>query len=72
MLMPVEEDEKTEGHHESKRKKKQGKAFFLMGRTAFTEVESEKLLKLFKRYCEGTGKGKGKWKMRRKKEKMEY
>jgi len=28
MLMPVEEDEKTEGHIESKRKKKQGKAFF--------------------------------------------
>jgi len=29
MLMPVEEDEKTEGHHESKRKKKnKGKLFF--------------------------------------------
>jgi len=39
MLMPVEEDEKTEGHNGSKRNKKQGKAFFLMGRTAFTEVK---------------------------------
>jgi len=36
--MPVEEDEKTEGHIESKRKENKGK-LFLMGRTAFTEVK---------------------------------
>jgi len=57
MFMPVEEDEKTEGHTESKRKKTR-ESFFMMGRTAFTEVESEKMLKLLKRYCEE----KEKWK----------
>jgi len=42
----------------NRKEKNKGKAiYFLWGRTAFTEVKSEKL-RLFRRYCEGTGKRK--------------
>jgi len=58
MLMPVEVYNKTEGAQWIDKKKNKGKAIlFFMGRTAFTEVKCEKL-RLFRRYCEGTGKRK--------------
>jgi len=91
--MPVEKDEKTEGkqwiekqenneskkqeNNRSKRKKKYKGKLIFYGKNCLHGSESEKKLKLFKRYCgeteNGNGKGKGwgktgKWKQRQAKE----
>jgi len=57
MLMPVEVYNKTEGNNEPKRKKQRESYIIFYGKNCLHRRESEKL-RLFRRYCEGTGKRK--------------
>lgn len=81
MFMPVEEDEKTEGHTESKslkknnvskrKKENKGKLIFYGKNCLHGSEKEKKKLMLFKRYCEENGKwkrknGKGKLIMKTK------
>jgi len=54
MLMPVEVYKKTEGTQWIETKKQKGKLIFI-GKNCLHGSECEKL-RLFERYCEGTGK----------------
>jgi len=57
MLMPVEVYNKTEGKQWIDKKKTKGKLYIFYGKNCLHRSESEKL-RLFRRYCEGTGKRK--------------